>query len=193
MADTRHENKSNQKADESFRQVGEDAAEQTRRFGLSAAKAGEDLSRVSADLLHQNAEMLQNSWRFGVEAVTEAMNRSSDQLGRTFGWTGDEAQRATERSVRNTQTVMESATAFSKGANDISREYFQFARLQMEKNMDRLNELWRCRTAHELAAVHSDLIRDTMAGVLESGRRMADMSLKVADEAGKRIAMQRAA
>jgi phasin family protein len=95
--------------------------------------------------------------------------------------------------VRNTQTVMESATAVSKGANDISREYFQFARLQMEKNMDRLNELWRCRTPHELAAVQSDLIRDTMTGVLESGRRMADMSLKVADEAGKRIAMQRAA
>jgi len=193
MADTRHENKSNQKADESFRQVGEEAAEQTRRIGLTAAKAGEDLSRVSADFLHQNAEMLQNSWRFGVEAVTEAMNRSSDHFGRTFGWNADEAQRATERSVRNTQTVMESATAVSKGANDISREYFQFTRLQMEKNMDRLIELWRCRTPHELAAVQSDLIRDTMTEVLESGRRMADMSLKVADEAGKRIAMQRAA
>jgi hypothetical protein len=142
-----------------------------------------------------NAEMLQNTWRFGMEAVTEAMNRSNDHFGRTFGWTGDEAQQATERSVRNTQSVMESATAISKGLNEISREYLQFARRQMEKNMDRMNELWRCRTPHEFAAVQSDLIRDTMSGVLESGRRVADMSLKVADDAGKRIAsnMQRAA
>jgi hypothetical protein len=188
MADTRHENKSNERPEELTRQAGEQAAEQTRRIGMAAAKAGEEVSRVSADFLNQNAEMVQNSWRFGMEAVTEAMNRSTDHLGRTFGWTGDEAQQATERSVRNTQSVMESATAVSKGLNEISREYFQFARRQMEKNMDRMNELWRCRTPHEFAAVQSDLIRDTMTGVLESGRRVADMSLKVADDAGKRIA-----
>jgi len=188
MADTRHENKSQQRPEELTRQAGEQAAEQTRRIGMAAAKAGEEVSRVSADFLNQNAEMVQNSWRFGMEAVTEAMNRSTDHLGRTFGWTGDEAQQATERSVRNTQSVMDSATAVSKGLNEISREYFQFARRQMEKNMDRMNELWRCRTPHEFAAVQSDLIRDTMTGVLESGRRVADMSLKVADDAGKRIA-----
>jgi Phasin protein len=188
MADTRHENKSNERPEELTRQAGEQAAEQTRRIGMAAAKAGEEVSRVSADFLNQNAEMVQNSWRFGMEAVTEAMNRSTDHLGRTFGWTGDEAQQATERSVRNTQSVMESATAVSKGLNEISREYFQFARRQMEKNMDRMNELWRCRTPHEFAAVQSDLIRETMTGVLESGRRVADMSLKVADDAGKRIA-----
>ena len=195
MADTRHENKFNQRTEEVSRQASEQAAEQTRRIGAAAAKAGEEVSRASAELLNQNAEMVQNTWRFGLETVTEAMNRSNDHFGRTFGWTGDEAQQATERSVRNTQSVMESATAVSKGLNDISREYLQFARRQMEKNMDRMNELWRCRTPHEFAAVQSELIRDTMSGVLESGRRVADMSLKVADEAGKRIAsnMQRAA
>ena len=194
-ADTRQENKSSQKTEESFRGTGEQAAEQTRRIGQAAAKAGEDLSGVSADFLRQNTEMLQNTWRFGVETASAVMNRSTDQLGRTFGWTGDEAQQAAERSVRNTQTVMDSAAAVSKGMNEISREYFQFARRQMEKNMERLNELWRCRTPHELAAVQSDLIRETMTGALESSRRVADMSLKVADDAGKRISgnMQRAA
>jgi phasin protein len=65
----------------------------------------------------------------------------------------------------------------------------------MEKNMDRMNELWRCRTPLEFAAVQSELIRDTMTGAIESGRRVADMSLKVADDAGRRITsnLQRAA
>jgi uncharacterized protein YllA (UPF0747 family) len=188
MADTRHDNKSDQKPQELSRQTGEQAAEQTRRIGLAAAKASEEVSRASADLLNQNAEMLQNTWRYGVEAVTETMNRSTEHLGRTFGWTGDEAQQATEKSIRNAQSVMDSATAVSKGLNEISREYFQFARRQMERNIDRMNELWRCRTSHEFAAVQSDLVRDIMTGVLESGRRVADMSLKVADDAGKRIA-----
>jgi phasin family protein len=196
MADNRQDrDKSNQRADESFRQTGEQAAEQTRRIGLAAAKTSEDLSRASADLLRQNAEMVQNAWRFGMEAVTQVVNCSTDQLSRAFGLTGDEAQQATERSVRNTQTVMESASAVSKGTNEISREYFQLARGQLDKNIERMNELWRCRTPHEFVAVQSDLIRDTMTGVLESGRRLADMSVKVADDAGKRMAsnMQRAA
>jgi hypothetical protein len=195
MADTRQENKSSQKTEESLRGAGEQAAEQTRRIGQTAAKAGEDLSGASADFLRQNTEILQNTWRFGMEAATSVMNRSTDQLGRTFGWTGDETQQAAERSVRNAQTVMDSAAAVGKGLNEISREYFQFARRQMESNMERLNELWRCRTPHELAAVQSDLIRETMTGALESSRRVADMSLKVADDAGKRISgnIQRAA
>ena len=194
MADTRQENKSSQKTEESFRQTGEQAAEQTRRIGFATAKAGEDLSRISADLFHQNAEMLQNTLRFGVDAITEIMNRSTDELGRTFGWTGNEAQQATEKSVRNTQTVMESATAVSKGMNEISREYFQLAQHQMKNSIDRMNELLRCRTPHEFAACQTDLVRETMTGALESSRRVADMSLKVAEDAGRRLAgnMQRA-
>jgi hypothetical protein len=130
-----------------------------------------------------------------MEAVTEVMNRSAEQFSRAFGLTGDEAQQATERSVRNTHTVMDTAKVVSKGADEISRECFQFARGQMEKSLDRMNQLWRCRTPHELVAVQSDLIRETMSGALESGRRVADMSLKVADDAGKRMAsnVQRAA
>jgi hypothetical protein len=51
-----------------------------------------------------------------------------------------EAQQATEKSVRNAQTVMESATAVSKGMNEISREYFQLAQHQMKNSIDRMNQ-----------------------------------------------------
>jgi phasin family protein len=195
MADPMQANKFNQKAEETVRQTGEQAAEQTKRIGLAAAKAGEDVSQVSAELLHQNAEVLQNTWRFGMEAAASMMGRSSDQLGRTFGLTGDDALKATEKSVRNTQIVLNSATAVSKGMNEISREYFEFVRRQMESNMDRMNELWRCRTPHDLVALQSELARETVTRALENSRRLADMSLKVAEDAGKRIteSMQRAA
>jgi phasin family protein len=195
MADPMQANKFNQKAEETVRQTGEQAAEQTKRIGLAAAKAGEDVSQVSADLFHQNAEMLQNTWRFGMEAATSMMGRSSDQFGRTFGLTGDEALTATEKSVRNTQVVLNSATAVSKGMNEISREYFEFVRREMEGNMDRMNKLWRCRTLHDLVALQSELARETVTRALENGRRLADMSLKVAEDAGRRITedMQRAA
>jgi hypothetical protein len=82
--------------------------------------------------------------------------------------------------------------------NGVSREYLDFVRQHVESSMDRMNELWRCRTPHDLAAVQTDLVRDTIRSAMDSSRRMADMSLKVADDAGNHIAqsverMQRAA
>jgi phasin family protein len=195
MADPRQENKFTQKTEETVRQTGEQAAEQTRRIVQVAAKAGEDVSQVSADLLRQNTELLQNTWRFGMETATAMMGRSTDQLGRTFGLTGDEAQKATEKSVRNTQIMLNSATTVSRGMNEISREYFEFVRREMESSMDRMSELWRCRTPHDLVALQSELARETVTRALENSRRLADMSHKVAEDAGKRIteSMQRAA
>lgn len=187
MANPRQEEKSTQNPEDTIRRAAERSAEQTRRIGLAAAEAGEEAAQASSHLLQQNAEMLQNTWRFGVDMATAMMGRSTDQLGRTFGLTGSEAQQATERSARNAEAIMYSATAVAKGMNGVSREYFDFVRQQIERSMDRMNELWRCRTPHDVAVVHTDLVRDTISSALDTSRRMADMSLKVADDAGNHI------
>jgi hypothetical protein len=188
MADQRPEEKATQKTEEAVRRTGEKAAEQTRRIGLAAAQAGEEVAQASSHVLQQNAEMLQNTWRLGVDVATSMMGRSTDQLGRTFGLEGDEAQRATERSARNAEAIMYSASAVAKGMNGVSREYFEFVRQHVERSMDRINELWRCRTPYDVAAVQTDLVRDTIRNAMDASRRMADMSLKVADDAGNHIA-----
>jgi hypothetical protein len=154
------------------------------------------MAQASAHMVQQNAEMLQNTWRLGLEMATTVVSRSADQFGRTFGLTGDEAQRATERSARNAETIAYSASALAKGMNGVSQEYFAFVRHQLETSVDRMNELWRCRTPQDMAVVQTDLMRDIVRSALKSSRRMADMSLKVADDAGKhiteRVGMQRA-
>lgn len=187
MPNPRQEEKSTQNPEDTIRRAAERTAEQTRRIGLATAEAGEEVAQASSHLLRQNAEMLQNGWRFGVDMATAMMGRSTDQLGRTFGLTGNEAQRAAERSVRNAEAIMYSMTAVAKGMNGASREYFDFVRQQIERSMDRTNELSRCRTLHDLAAVQTDLMRDTISSALDTSRRMADLSLKVADDAGNHI------
>src|SRR3954454_3521051 len=117
MANARPEEKPTQNAEETIRRAGERSTEQTRRIGLAAAEAGEEVAQASSHLLQQNAEMLKNTWRLGVDMATALLGRSTDQLGRTLGVTGDEAQRATERSARNAEAIMYSATAVAKGVN----------------------------------------------------------------------------
>ncbi|WOH51121.1 phasin family protein [Bradyrhizobium sp. sBnM-33] len=201
MANPRQEDKATQGMEDAARRAGERTAEQTTRIGQAAAdqtatvgqaaaEAGEQVARASADLLKQNVETLQNAWRFGLEAATSAMGRSTEQFGRTLGVSGEgvqQATKATERSARNAQTLLYTGTAAARVVGGMSQEYFQMVRHQVEKNMDRMNELWSCRTPQDFAAVQSDMVRETVESALESGRRIADMSLKMADDAGKQI------
>ena len=198
MANPLQEDKSTQSMEDAARRAGERAAEestrigqaaadQTTRVGQAAAEAGEQVAQASANLLKQNVETLQNAWRFGLEAATSAVGRSTEQFGRTLGVSGEGVQQATERSARNAQTLLYTGTAAARVMSGMSQEYFQMVRHQVEKNMDHMNELWSCRTPQDFAAVQSDMVRETVETALESSRRIADMSLKMADEAGKQI------
>jgi phasin family protein len=198
MANPRPEEKPNQGMEDAARRAGEKVAEQnnrlgqataeqTARVGQAAAEAGEEVARAGASVLKQNAETLQDAWRLGLDMATSVVGRSTEQFGRTLGLSGDGVQQATERSARNTQTVLYTGTAAAKVMGGISHEYFQMVRHQLEKNMNHMNELWSCRTPQDFAAVQSDMVRETVETVLESSRRIADMSIKMADDAGKQI------
>ena len=148
------------------------------------------MAKASANLLNQNAETLQNAWRVALEAATSAMGQSTEQFGRTLGLSGEgfqQATEATERSARNAQTLLYSGTAAARLISGMSGEYLQMVRHQIENNISHLNRLWTCRTPQDFAALQSDMVRETVETALESSRRMADMSLKMADETGKQI------
>jgi hypothetical protein len=183
MANPRQEDKANQTAEEAFRRTSEKTAEQTRNIGETAVKSGEEVVRAGADLFQQNAQTLQNALRFGLDTTTAVMGHSNEQLSRTLGLSGNEAQHAAERSAHNAASVLHSTAAVAKVMSDMSSDYFTFVRQQMGTTMERMNRLWGCRTPQDVAAVQSDLMRETVESAVEGTRRIADMSLKAADAA----------
>jgi hypothetical protein len=194
MANRRQEDRFTQAAEETVKRT----SEQTSHIARVATEAGQEAARTSANLFQQNAETMQNAWRLGLDMTTSIMDRSADQFGRTLGLSGNEAQQATERSARNAEMILYSTTAASTVVRGLSREYFEFVRHQFESSLDRMNDLWRCRTPQDFAAVQTDFVRDSMAAFFESSRRMADLSVKLADDTTKQIThtmerMQRAA
>ncbi|QHP66108.1 phasin family protein (plasmid) [Bradyrhizobium sp. LCT2] len=197
MANLRQDDKSTPGTDDAARRAGEQtsrtgqaAAGQTAHVGQGAAQPGEETARSTSNFLKQNLETVQNAWRIGLEATTLAVGRSTEQLGRTLGVSGEGGQRAkeaTERSARNAQTILYTSNAAAKVVNGMSQEYSQMVQHQVGKNMDYIRELWTCRTPQEFVAAQSDIVRESVEIALEGSRRIADLSLKVADETGKQI------
>jgi hypothetical protein len=187
MANPRQEDRANQTVEETVRLTSEKTADQANRFGRVVAETGEEAVRASANLLQQNAETLQNVWRFSLDIPSVVMGRSADQIGRTLGVSGNDAERAVEHSARNAEMILYSSAAMSKVMTGMTREYTELWRNQIENNMGRMSDLWRCRTPQDVVAVHSDLVRDSMGALLESSRRLADMSVKMVDDTTKQI------
>ena len=187
MANSRHEDKSNQAAPDAVRQMSEKTADQTRRMGETAVEAGQEVARAGADLFQQNAETLQSTLRFGLDMATAMMGRSTDHVSRAFGLSGNEVQQSTERAARNAATILQSSTALAKGMKGMSQEYFAFVRHQIENSMERMNELWQCRTPQDVAALQSDFMRESVESAMESGQRIADMSLKVTNDTARNM------
>jgi hypothetical protein len=183
MADPRQDN-STQRVEETIRHSRDRTAEQTKHIAQAATEAGNEFAKASATLWQQNAEMLQ---RFGFDMVTTVMGRSMEQLGHSVGSSGNQPQEAAERSARNAESILYSATAIAKAMSGLSREYFDLVRRQAEGTMTRANELLRCRTPQDFAAVHMDLTREALERVIESSRRMGEMSLTLADDAATRM------
>ena len=196
MANSRQEDKTNQAAPDAIRQMSEKTADQTRRMGETAVEAGQEVARAGANLLQQNAETLQSTLRFGLDMATAVMGRSTDHVSRAFGLSGDrafglsgdEVQQSTERAARNAATILHSSTALAKGMKGMSQEYFAFLRHQIENSMERMNELWRCRTPQDVAAVQSDFMRESVESAMESSQRIADLSLKVTNDTTRSMA-----
>lgn len=173
--------------EDEVRKSAERASEEAKRIGETTVKAGEKMARAGTDLLQQNMEMFQKSWSFGAEMAAGMFNRSNEYLGRSLGVSGEGAQQATERSTCNAESILYSATTAAKGMNNVSQEYFDFVKQQFQKSMDRMNDVWSCRSPQDFAAVQTDLMRDAFSDLFERNRRIADTSIRLAEDAGKHV------
>jgi hypothetical protein len=162
-------------------------AEDTSRAARAAADAGAGAARAGAGMVQRNAETVQEVWESGSKMAGQLTERSMERFARAFGMTGEGAQQATEQSARNLESIVQSGTIFAGGWQSISREWFDFARKRLEQNMHRLDDMATWRTPQELMAAHSDLMRDNLEDFVQRTRRVAEISIQMADEAVRRI------
>lgn len=200
MASPRQEDKTvhdtARKAAEDVRKSGEEGArrgaEGATQLGRSALEAGEHVARSGTQFMQQNADMFRSAWRSYLDILARTTGRPAEELAHNFGLDGPfglgDVQAATERSTRNVEAIADSGSVIAKGVEDIAREWFGFARGRIEHNLARFGEFSRCRSPQEVAAVHSEMMRDNLEVLLQISRRVAEISVRVAEDAMDRMA-----
>jgi phasin family protein len=160
---------------EAVQQVTEDTAD-TLRAGMEGFQT----------MARTMQEALENS--FG--AAAEMTRRSTKEATQGFSITGEDAQGLTEQASQNLRVAAQSGAALTRGFQDISREAFEMSQRRWQRNLEGLNAFARCRSLQDLVAVHSSLVRDNLEQTVGNSRRLAELTIQMADEATRTITVQ---
>ena len=165
----------------------DEAARTARTVTDEAARVGEQTARAGADIANRGTETARDNLQSGLNTATQTFQRINDQFTQALGFNGPQAEELARRSSQNVQAVTQASTILVKGAQEVSQELFSFAQERVQKNMDGLNRLAGVRSVQDFVAVQSDLVRDNLQQVIDTNKRVAEVSVRIADEAARSI------
>ena len=161
--------------------------EQTAHSSRASAAAGERTVRAGGEAISHNVEKLSQTWQSGSEAASRIVGRSADQFSKMFGLSGETARRAVEQVSGNIQAVMEGSTVIADGLSNVSGEWMRFTQNWVEQNLDNLDHLRECRSLQDCLTLQTQMVRHNLEAFLHSTRRSSELTMKMADEAIRRV------
>jgi len=168
----------------------DEAARTARTVTDEAARVGEQTARAGADIARRSTETARDTFQSGLNTTNETFQRMSDQFTQVLGFNGPQSEEVTRRASQNLQAVSQASTVLARGAQEVSREVIQLVQDRLEKNVEAVNRLAGTRSVQDFVAVQSDLVRDGLQQVIDTNKRIAELSVRVAEEAARAIQAQ---
>src|SRR5215208_1921867 len=185
---TRNDNNDQNKAEQN--KAADEAARTARTVTDEAARVGEQTARAGADIANRGTEAARNAVETGLNTARETFQRTTDQFTKVLGFSGPQAEEVARRSSENLQAVTQASTILVRGAQEVSQEVFGLVQDRLQKNIDAVSRIVGTRSVQDFVAVQSDLVRDGLQQVIDTNKRIAEVSLRTADEAARAIQAQ---
>jgi hypothetical protein len=120
----------------------------------------------------------------------DGVRRMTDQFTRALGVAGEENEALTRQASENLGALAETGTVLARGIQEISREWLTLSQHGLQKNIEGLTQLARCRSIPDLVVVQSELMRNNWHYMIDVSRQIAERSIEIANEATKKISSE---
>ena len=146
------------------------------------AEASRAAAKANSEILRTQIETAQQAVRSGLEAGMRSLEGLTQNWTRAFGAATPNPELA-EQSAKNVQAVSQASTALAKGAQDASRAWFDLTQKAVRTNLEAMGQFASCRSVQELMTLQSNIVRDSLQQVIESGEVVARASSEAIREA----------
>jgi hypothetical protein len=154
----------------------------------AAAAASDQAVRAGIELMQRNAETVQHALQCGARLMARLSERSTDQIGRAIGISGEGAEAAAQKSSHNFDAIVQSGAVLTQIAQRLCEQWVDVARARMDRGFDRFDAFLQCRSPQDFTALYSDMLRDNMETFLGYARTAGEISARLAGEARQQAA-----
>lgn len=88
----------------------------------------------------------------------------------------------------NVEALVKSSQIFVKGATDLNNLWIGLARTSVEEGASAAKAMMGCRSVEDVLSVQSGAAKNGYGRMLTEGRKISDLSLKVANESAEPVA-----
>ncbi|WP_052954821.1 phasin family protein [Microvirga vignae] len=149
-----------------------------------------DTLRASVEGAQTMVQALQEVVQTSFGAFSELTRRSTAQSLPMAGRSDAVALGLSEEAAKNLRAAAQSSTAFARGLQEVSREVVDRSQQRLQRNLDGLQALARCRSITDVVEVQSSLLRDNLEQTVENSRRIAELTIQMAEEATRTVTVQ---
>ena len=174
--------------------------ETKRAEARRSREQNETVQRVTedvADTLRAGVESAQTMVQTMQEAVQTSFGAFSELARRSTGQSLQAADRPdavalglSEEAAHNLRAAAQSSTALAHGLQEVSREVVDRSQKRLQRNLDGLQALARCRSMTDFVEVQSSLLRDNLEQTVENSRRLAELTIQMTEEATRTMTVQ---
>ncbi|WP_338105465.1 phasin family protein [Microvirga tunisiensis] len=164
-----------------------------REQGEAVQRVTEDVAdtlRASVEGAQTMAQAMQEAVESSFGVFSELTRRASGQGLQIFGRPEGDTLGLSEESANNLRAAAQSGTALARGFQDVSREVADRSQKRLQRNLDGLQAIARCRSMTDVVEVQSSLLRDNLEQTMENSRRIAELTIQMADEAARTVTVQ---
>jgi hypothetical protein len=168
-------------------------ARRSREQGEAVQRVTEDVAdtlRAGVESAQAVAQALQEAVQNSFSAVSELARRSTGQSLRSADRPDATALGLSEEAAQNLRAVAQSSTALARGLQEVSREVVDRSQKRLQRNMDGLQALARCRSMTDFVEAHTTLLRDNLEQTVENSRRLAELTIQITEEATRTVTVQ---
>lgn len=155
------------------------------REGLDqAAHSSAQIARAAAD---QTQQAVEHARQAGNAAADEMAFRTEGGIARSLGFAEQQFKQMMQQYTQGVDAMLRSSAIVAGGVQSISREWLDLAGTRMDRNTDRVRQLFQVRTPEDLFSGQLALMRDCLEELMRASARVAELSSRTANDAARAL------